>query len=282
MSEPWAVALTALDAPAAVRTELAEELLSQPELAPRTLLLSTCHRVEIYGFGPRPAVVAPALSGPDAVRRLLRIAAGLESASLGEDEVLHQVREALAASRAAGLRDGRLIRLVETAIATGRRSRAGGRPRGRSLESRALDWLGERSPLHRVLVVGGGHMGRALATEAARRGAAVTTATRRASQPVLNLAEAAAVASRHDAVAVALSGPWPVASDGLPPVADLSAPGALPAATRLALGDGHLGIDELFAARDEDPVYAARASALVESAAGEYLVWLESRKEVTA
>jgi hypothetical protein len=282
VSEPWALVLTALDAPAVRRASLAGDLSARADLAPRSVLLSTCHRVELYGFGPRPAVAAPALSGEDAVRRVVRIAAGLESASLGEDEVLHQLRSALAASRSAGLRDGRLIRLMETAIAAGRRTRAAGKPRSRSLEVRSLDWLGDRGPVRRLLVVGAGRMGGALAAEGARRGAEVTMATRTASGSILDLAAAAQVAHRFDAVAVALSGPWAVAPDGLPPVVDLSAPGALPAATRLALGDHHLGIDDLFAVRDEDPVYAARALALVERSVAEYVTWLDGRKEVTA
>lgn len=282
MTEPWAIVTTVLDAPAEVRDGLARELGQRGDLSQRTVLIATCHRVELYGFGERPAVAARVLAGSEAVRRVLRIAAGLESASLGEDEVLHQVRQALAAARSAGLDDGRLIRLVETAIAAGRRARAGGKPRARSMEARAVDWLAARTPMERVLVVGTGHVGSRLAAEASSRGAQVTLATRRPRRGQLDLAQAAAAADGHDAVAVAISGPWPVAGAGLPAVADLSAPGALPEPARAALGADHLGIDDLFALREEDPVYAARATALVERAAGEYMAWLESRKEATA
>ncbi len=281
-AEPWAVSLTSLDAPAQLRAALAAELGGRPELAASTVLLATCHRVELYGFGARPAVAAPTVAGEQAVRRLLRIAAGLESASLGEDEVLHQVRLALAGARGGGLRDGRLIRLFEVAIATGRRSRSAGRPRARSLQSRAIDWLAERTPFARVLVVGAGHMGSALAAEATARGAAVTVATRRPRRGAVDLAAAAAVAERSDGVAIAVSGTWAADPERLPPVADLSSPGALPVGTRLALGHNHLGIDDLFAVREEDPVYAARAITLVERAANEYVAWLRARKEATA
>lgn len=282
MSEPWAVVLTALEATAEAREGVARELRRLEDLRPRTVLLATCHRVEMYGFGPRPAAAAPMVCGPEAVRRLLRVAAGLESTSLGEDEVLHQVRLALARARDHGLREHRLQRLFETAIATGRRARAGGRARSRSLERRAAEWLAGQGEVRTVLVVGAGHMGRALAAEAARLGAQTTVATRRPSGGQLGLAEASARASRFDGVLVALAGPWAVDPGGLPPIADLSSPGALPAAVRAALGARHLGIDDLFAAREDDPDYAGRARAAVERSAGEYMAWLGARDTVTA
>lgn len=277
---PWAVHLTALDAPAEVRAAFAAQLAAEPARR-HAFLLSTCHRVELYGFGPRPASLAPASTGADAVRRLLRVAAGLESASLGEDEVLHQVRSAHAEG-GQGLDDPRLRRLVETAIATGRRARAGGRARSRSLEARAVRWLAARSPLRRVLVVGAGHMGRGLAVEAAALGAEVTIGTRRPSASQLDLVTAAERAPEFDGVLVALAGRWPVPAGALPTTADLSAPAALPEAARLALGPRFLGIDELFSIRDEDPDYVERAAALVEEATGEYLAWLGGRQAVTA
>ena len=91
------------------------------------ILLSTCHRVELYGFGIMPDLGTRlhVETGVQAVRHLMRVAAGLESAIIGEDEVLHQVRDAFARARARPSLDGRLQRLFETAIASGRRARAG-------------------------------------------------------------------------------------------------------------------------------------------------------------
>ena len=80
------------------------------------VIVSTCNRSEIYGVGatadveeavtefiagfhrlPKPEILGSryGLSGPDAVRHLFRVAAGLESLVLGEDQILGQVREAL-------------------------------------------------------------------------------------------------------------------------------------------------------------------------------------------
>src|SRR5438270_13871059 len=96
------------------------------------------------------------LSRP-AARKLLSVAAGLESAVVGEDDVLHQVRDALAAARRRGV-DERLARLFEVAIATGRKARAGRSQEGPGLAVRALAWLDGRAPLARqaVLVAGKG------------------------------------------------------------------------------------------------------------------------------
>ena len=68
------------------------------------LLLRTCHRVELYGqvdaIAPL-AADAPAgtirLAGTDAARHLVRLAVGLESAVVAEDQVLHQLRRAVKA-----------------------------------------------------------------------------------------------------------------------------------------------------------------------------------------
>ncbi len=86
-------------------------------------LVSTCNRVEFYGVAAGPETAAdiqarfcarqkfsPAefesfrlsLTGPDAVRHLLEVTAGLDSQMLGETEILGQVKEAYAAAQAGG------------------------------------------------------------------------------------------------------------------------------------------------------------------------------------
>jgi glutamyl-tRNA reductase len=205
-------------------------------------LLVTCHRVELMGAreeGLAATVARAAASagiggirayaGRPAAEHLFRLAAGLESAVTGEDEILHQVRELLDAVRTATPADPVLARALELAISVGRRARADRpRPEERSLADRALDWVASRGvPLSgaRVLVAGAGVMGRALAVGASRRGASVTVASRdpgHARELALavdgawmSLADAARHELRHsDAVLVALGGPWTGLDDG--------------------------------------------------------------------
>ncbi|HET9796071.1 MAG TPA: glutamyl-tRNA reductase [Thermoanaerobaculia bacterium] len=109
------------------------------------VIVSTCNRSEIYGVGttadveeavtefvagfhrlPKPDILGSryGLSGPDAVRHLFRVAAGLESLVLGEDQILAQVREALRVASAAGATRSVLHRLFQQACAAGKRVRS--------------------------------------------------------------------------------------------------------------------------------------------------------------
>ncbi len=255
-----------------------------------SLLLITCHRVELYGaasndagaersapdgqaqrsMSVRPAL--PALNLPSvrldqdeaAIDHLLRLAAGLESAVLGEDQVLSQLRTALTEARAAGPLDPLVDRLAQTALGVGRRVRREERPAERSLAVRALRWL-ERSigPLDgkTLLVVGTGPMGRDVVRSASRRGARLSVASRDRSSAarlaaaagsageVLDLTEAAERASQVDGIVVALAGPWTaleMTGPSLPPIVDLSAPSAIPAAVMAGLDGRLIRIDGLF------------------------------------
>ncbi len=291
--QPWVAGVSAAQRTAEERDEIAAGL--RPEAGAAQVLLNTCHRVELYGFGepPRLAAGLPLRSGQAAVVHLLRVAAGLESALVGEDEVLHQVRDAFRDAEAGGRRlDARLHRLFEVAVATGRRTRAGRTATGAGLAGRAVDWLQGRALLRGrpVLVAGAGRMGSALAHAARKQGALVTIASRdpeRARRLAsvyggtgVSLAEGAELVPRSAGVAVALSGPWQelgAPSDPLPPIADISAPSALPAALRARLNGGFLGVDELFAGGAPPPGYVAAAEVIVHGKAGEYLGWLEER-----
>ena len=89
--------------------------------------------------------------------------------------------------------------------------------------------------------------------------------------------------SAHAAgVAVALGGPWAeltrLAGLRLPPIADISAPQAVPEAVRRHLNGGFLGIDDLY--RRDTPLpgaYIEDARRMVEATTAEYAAWLESR-----
>jgi glutamyl-tRNA reductase len=293
--QPWLMAVQARAAGANERDRLARSLESKVPTHPDWILLSTCHRVELYGFGAVPDLDdgLHLETGDLAVRHLIRVAAGLESAIIGEDEVLHQVREALSKARADRQLDGRLQRLFETAIAAGRRSRAGRTAASGNLAQSAVAWLQKKSSLAggTVLVVGAGRMGSALAHSARLAGAEITIASRDAARADrlaqiyggrgTDLAGGAALAPKSSAVAVALAGTWNefhLVQAELPPIADISAPPAVPAVVRERLNGGYLGIDDLYVRPAALPsAYIDDAGRVVAAKTREYLQWLVGR-----
>ncbi len=258
------------------RARLASVLAAAPHI-----LLETCHRVELYGSGEPGALSGLRVrTGEAAVRHLCRVAAGLESASVGEHEVLGQVRSALDRARAGGREDTEVVRLFEVAIAAGRKARSHASPPSPGLAAAAVRWLDHQVALRDapVLVVGKGTMGGALARFAERAGARVTVASRTPVNGQRTLEEAATAAPAFAAVAVALAGPWHELTDAPPvPVADLSSPAAVGTLVRERLGDRYLGIDDLFSMRADAGRWARRAEEAVESAVAEYRTWLASR-----
>ncbi len=288
----WMVGADVDSATAEARHSAARSLQEALNDHPDWVLLDTCHRIEVYGFGQAPQM--PSLhrrQGDVAATHLLRVAAGLESAIVGEDDVLHQVREALRMARGARPLSAELGRLFELAIAAGRRSRAGRTAAGAGLAGRAIEWLQERTVLRGrpILIVGAGRMGSALAHAAQGAGARLTIASRDANRARrlaraqggvgVDLATGAQLAGLSAAVAVALAGPWQELAGGpLPPTADLSAPTALPEAARAGLVGGFLGIDDLFGhAGPPPPGYVQAAGAIVAARVRDYSTWLERR-----
>lgn len=162
----------------------------------RVVPLVTCHRVEAYFEGvPPPVAVEEYLAwigvspdqradllpmvavrvGDAAARHLFRIAAGLESAVLGEDQILGQVRAAYRGACSRGSAGPLLHRLFHAAFRAGKRVRSetnlggGGRSlagSGVGLLCRVLDPLSERC----VLVLGVGEMGSIAARRLSQRG----------------------------------------------------------------------------------------------------------------
>lgn len=289
-TELWALAAAAGEGGTAVeeRARFQAEAEAMLQFHSGWALLVTCHRVELYGVGPAPSWPGVlVLHGEAAVRRLVRVAAGLESAVLGENEVLRQVRDALQA--AAGRRDSdpRIVRLFETAIAVGRQVRSRKPAPTPGLAERAVAWLDSRASLSSrpVLVAGTGVMGAALARAAREAGAVVTTAGRDRGRAAIDLRTAADLVPRTTAVAVALAGPWAELA-GLarliPPLADLSSPPAVPESVRSALGADFLGIDGLYHRSEEAAEWSRGAEARVEAAVQEYSAWLAGRGSVDA
>jgi glutamyl-tRNA reductase len=291
--QPWVMGVQADTTDANDREELARTVRERIAAHSDWVLLNTCHRVELYGFGTPPELDARLKvdTGADAIRHLIRVAAGLESAIIGEDEVLHQVREAVGNARAGRNLDGRLVRLFESAIAAGRRARAGRTAASGNLAQRAVAWLGEQSSLvgNTVLVAGAGRMGSSLAHAAKVAGADIVIASRDATRArrlahvyggeSTDLAGGALLAPHSAGVAVALAGMWHEFQppDGaLPPIADISAPSAVPATVRSRLNGGFLSIDDLYIHSQPVPRgYIDEAARIVAAKTDEYARWLE-------
>lgn len=132
--------------PAAVRERLApdrarlERILSTA--APgidEILVLSTCHRVELYATGPEEGLLSrlasllgadPAadetvgFTGTAALRHLFRVTAGLDSLVVGERQIQGQVRRALLEARAHHAARKVVSAIGDRALRAGRRARA--------------------------------------------------------------------------------------------------------------------------------------------------------------
>lgn len=302
-----AVVADARSVPSARREAYAEALAALSE-HPSVLVVRTCHRVEVYVAHhddqvvdlPVPPEGARDLQDVEAVRHLVRVACGLESAVLGEDQVLHQIRVALARRQAAGPLDPVLGRLAQVSLHAGKQAHTLFGNERRSLGDLALDEIERRAGSligREVLVVGAGSMGSLSARGAARRGVRVAVANRTAdrAEGLARLADGRVVplasgrSSDLDDVAgviVATSGPWlpdpyrvRCLVDGWTTVVDLSSPQATPTDLAEDLGRRFVGIDDLaWTTRDVVPDEVAdQIDALTHAAGVEYCQWLRGR-----
>lgn len=164
-----------------LRTALEE--LRATELVTEAVLLSTCNRLELYVvLAPdvRPESLPTAFCAlyrlPEeqlaphlvlqaeeaAVRHLMRVACGLESMILGEDQILGQVGQALQEAQTVGTAGTLLSKLFTQAIQAGRRARTETEISRftTSVSHAGAQLLLQTRPsgLHRVLIVGVGEM----------------------------------------------------------------------------------------------------------------------------
>ncbi|PAP77138.1 NAD(P)-dependent oxidoreductase [Rubrivirga marina] len=163
-------------------------------------VVSTCFRLEVVLSGRRPsaelqawgrrrlAALRPDLDlgrfrvteGPGAARHLFRVAAGLESAVLGEAQILGQVRRARAEAEEAGALAPELRETLDAAVRVGQWAR-GATDLGRgtaSTASAAVQWADDAIgglAGRGVAVVGAGQIGRLLLTRLAGVDAASVT-----------------------------------------------------------------------------------------------------------
>ena len=238
-------------------------------------VVRTCHRIEWYheagvdtfevldlgGEGMPDGALA--LAGPDAVERIVSLSLGLESVVLGEDQILHQVRLAVADARGRGPFGGELALAFDLALHAGRLGRTWHPARPTSIADLAVrrgEALAGDLGGRRVLVVGSGEMGRLAAGAARAKGARVALASRtpeRALEAAARLHvdawpfDPGAALAEAAVVVVALAGPWTLEPGSVGALAtgtvvvDLSMPGALTADVVGSLGTRHIGIDDL-------------------------------------
>jgi glutamyl-tRNA reductase len=296
---------------------------------PRAILLRTCHRVELYyldipspdlrALTPPPLPVGgERLEGVAAARHLLTVAAGLDSVVVGEDQILHQLRECLsdrhvpAADRcpveigthAPGALDLDPVieRLFQAALHLGRETRSWREGPPRSLGDVAIDQvlLASGSLVgRRVLVVGAG-MARLAAQAASRHGAKVLVANRSADRAAALAWEVGgepvefgpdAPLPDVDAVIPAIPARWPLSPsaqaallEGAMPVVDLSSPHALEPDLREALGARYTSVDDLARSPQDQirPRIRNRLERSIDAALAQLVSWAQTRSSVPA
>ena len=270
------------------------------------ILVHTCHRVELYvalgAFGDAKLPQLPAgglrLVDAAAARHLINVACGLQSAVLGEDQILHQVRETYSLRHGARPLDPVLDRLFQVALNAGRRAHGWFAGSPRSLGDVALDEIQRvaGSLLDQpILIVGAGSMSRLTAQAAARRGARVTITNRtveRARDLARHIGGKTVDAPSDGALGpfvgavVAVSGNWAVnprdaarlVQSGTT-VVDLSSPPAVSQILQTQLGDRFVSIDDLAWGTQVELAdgLRGRLETLVAESGGEYCRWLRSR-----
>ncbi|HSO30847.1 MAG TPA: hypothetical protein VLS28_13175, partial [Candidatus Sulfomarinibacteraceae bacterium] len=237
---------------------------------PGHVIVHTCHRVELYVapaafLGDLPALPPGGERFDDAAaaRHLISVACGLDSAVLGETQILHQLRETIADRQSERALDPVLDRLFGAGLRAGRIARGWLNGSPRSLADVALDRIAKQiGPLEgrRILVVGAGRMGRLAVFAALRRGCSVAVSNRTAERAAQLAREVTGEAvpfgstgaAPVDGVVVAIGGTWPLAPEDIAgllervaPVVDLSSPPAIPTNLANGLGTRFVSVDDL-------------------------------------
>lgn len=188
------------------RPKVAADLLTEPFIS-EALIVSTCNRTEFYvvceGFHPTVEHIVDTISrysgasvselfphlyvryAESAVEHMLRVAAGLDSMVVGEQQIIGQIRGAYASATEDGTIGHGLHELAHRALRTGKRVHAETDidDEGPSMVSfavrQALDAMGvDNLDGRHALVVGAGAMASLASTHLGRLGASMTIANR--------------------------------------------------------------------------------------------------------
>ncbi|HET6319283.1 MAG TPA: hypothetical protein VFG86_22740 [Chloroflexota bacterium] len=276
-----------------------------------SLLVTTCHRAELYGSSVALSALADAspagvraIRGADVAHHLVRVAVGLDSSIVAEDQILHQLRVAAGEARQRGPLTPALDRLVDMALHSGRIARSWMPSRRPTLVDVALSSaLGNSDPRgRRFHVVGTGEMGRGAVTNLFGRGAVVSLSSR--------TTQSARQAAQHlhvqltdfdpgpdhlagiSGVVVAISGSWALSAASRQSLTgsgawlvDLSAPPAVDAHLAGSLGSRLSTIDDL-ARPSTGPEPSARLltrlEALASTTVDEFLDWAANEERRAA
>lgn len=297
----------ARDVPAVERERFGQRIRDQ--CANKALLLETCHRVEGYLMATNEVVEPRSwlpdggrlLLGEAAVRHAIAVAVGRDSVVVGEDQVLHQLRESVDRARRDGGLDPILERLFAVALRTGRHARSRRHGPAQSLADIALTAIERQCGSIRgreVLVIGAGRMGRLAAHAAVAAGASLSIGNRSLDRAqtiagqtggrVESLDPGPRIA-RFAGIVVALGAPWTIGAPTVralvassTTVIDLSVPTAVDAEVAAALGPRFISADALVGAETglaaPDDRLLGRLDALVDGAAADFCDWLEVRE----
>ncbi|MCL2046075.1 MAG: glutamyl-tRNA reductase [Oscillospiraceae bacterium] len=168
-----------------------------------SVIISTCNRTELYASVPLESepilsrILCEALernyseyegyfmdkSEDQALEHLCRVASGLDSQIIGDDQIITQAREAIELSRELGCTDSYVEKMFNQAIAAAKaiKTKVILRTLGvDSVPAAAVDTLLSMMPLlgKKALVIGNGQMGRLVAQLLVAQGASVTMTLR--------------------------------------------------------------------------------------------------------
>lgn len=171
---------------------LALRAIHEEGVASGAVILSTCQRVEIYGqdssagdlkkFLRNFKEIKPSClehlyvkEGPEAVRHLFKVSAGLDSQIIGELEILNQVRDAYLLAKGLKATTPSLNRLFERAIFAGRfiRKTTGISDRDPSIAASAVRRATEITGLEKknIFIIGAGTIAKKIAMIASHKSA---------------------------------------------------------------------------------------------------------------